>query len=321
MKRMLFRLLAVGFVVSGLMLAGLYHYGGLYGFNVLLRHGGTLWVNVTADDPRLSAGMRLALRDPYGAARAGPFAWQSIAPGFETGELPVMAAGAEVDRILLARIDPTQFRFVVRNSPAGDRDLDDWMEALGATLVVNGSYFTRRGTPDTPFVSAGIPSGPADHDARHGAFVASGSSTGVLDLLGRDWHALLRSADDAMVSYPLLVSSDGANRVKADWRWLANRSFVGQDGEGRIIIGTTTDAFFSLKRLASFLRTAPLGLTIALNLDGGPVAGQGIALGTYRRKFTGNWELAVHDGQLQLLTLGFATKRVAMPIVLAVLRK
>ena len=61
----------------------------------------------------------------------------------------------------------------------GDRDLDDWMDALGATLVVNGSYFTRRGTPDTPFISAGIPSGPADYDARHGAFVASGSSAGV----------------------------------------------------------------------------------------------------------------------------------------------
>lgn len=41
-------------------------------------------------------------------------------------------------------------------------------------------------------------------------------------------------ARDAMVSRPLLVSEDGANRVAAS-DWLANRSFVGEDADGNII--------------------------------------------------------------------------------------
>jgi hypothetical protein len=104
-----------------------------------------------------------------------------------------------------------------------------------------------------------------------------------------------------MVSYPLLLS-DGMSRVRRSSRWLANRSFVGQDGAGRIIIGTTADAFFSLDRLARFLLDAPLGLTIALNLDGGPVACQGISFNGYQRKTYGRWETQVEGDQALLLT-------------------
>jgi hypothetical protein len=82
--------------------------------------------------------------------------------------------------------------------------------------------------------------------------------------------------------------------------------------------GTTTEAFFSLSRLAAFLRSAPLDLTQALNLDGGPRACQGISVGRYRRDFCGQWELAAHDGELRWT---FGARPWALPIVLAVLPK
>ena len=96
-----------------------------------------------------------------------------------------------------------------------------------------------------------------------------------------------------------------------------------QDRAGRIIFGTTRDAFFSLERLAKFLREAPLDLAEALNLDGGPVASQGVALGGFHRRTCGQWELAVHHGELKLLTplLRPRTRCWEMPIVLAVLPK
>jgi hypothetical protein len=50
-----------------------------------------------------------------------------------------------------------------------------------------------------------------------------------------------------MVSYPLLVSEDGTNRVVAG-QWLANRSFIGEDVDGDIILGTTAERFLSLDR-------------------------------------------------------------------------
>ena len=102
-------------------------------------------------------------------------------------------------------------------------------------------------------------------------------------------------------------------------QWLANRSFIAQDRQGRIIIGTTRDAFFTLARLASFLRDAPLEIEIALNLDGGPVASQAISLNGYKRTTYGQWELQMDGGHGRLLTYPYG--KAALPIVLAVFPK
>jgi hypothetical protein len=300
------------------MPAALWTYVGAYGFNVIIRHGGTYWLSVNTSSPLLSPSMRLALRGPPPVI-PGRFEWQTIGEGFEVADLPVLADQREVDHILLARVDAARFKFMVQNEPAGRKGLDQWMAQLGAALVVNGSYFTRRGEPDTPLLSDGTRLGPRDYDAKAGAFVSSTSFAGVRDLSHEDWHSAFQGAENAMVSYPLLLSG-GANRVTHPSRWLANRSFIGQDGSGRIIIGTTTDAFFSLDRLAEFLLNAPLDLTIALNLDGGPVACQGVSLNGYRRKTYGRWEAQVEGDQAAaLLTWPYGT--IAMPIVLAVFPK
>lgn len=307
-------LLASG-LIGTLALSVVWFSHGIYGLHVLVRHGGTYWLKVPTDSPRLSPSMRLALAGPPVAA-PGVFTWRTIREGFETGDMPVMADGAAVDHILLARIDPARFRFSVRTAPHGDRDLDQWMAELGAALVVNGSYYARYGQPDTPVVSEGAMLGPKDYDAKAGAFVSSTARTGIRDLSHQDWHAALQGADNAMVSFPLLVAN-GENRVAHASRWLANRSFVGQDAAGRIIIGTTSDAFFSLDRLARFLLDAPLDLAFALNLDGGPVACQGIALDGYERKTYGRWEAQVNDDRVALL-LNWPYGTIDMPVVLAV---
>jgi hypothetical protein len=286
-----------------------------YALHVVLRHGGTWWLDVAPDSPRLSPAMRLALAEAPDA-EPGDVAWLSVAPGFETADMPVAVDDRIVDHILLARIDPTRFRFVLRSAPAGDRALEDWMVQPGAVLVVNGPYFTRSGEPDTPLLSDGLALGPRDYDAKAGAFVAGPGYAAIHDLTDEDWQAAFRGADNAAVSFPMLVAQ-GETRVRRKSNWLANRSFVAQDAAGRIVIGTTTDAFFSLDRLARFLLQAPLDLTYALNLDGGPVACQGIALGDYRRMSYGRWEAQVEDRRVRLLTIPYGT--VAMPVVLAVL--
>ena len=165
--------LSASVAVVGVTLAGLYAYSGVYGLNELLRLNWSFWTRVAPDDPGLPPSVRLGLRDPPPVAHAGEIIWRAVATGFEAGELPVVADGVEVDRILLARINPARFRFVVRNAPAGNKELSDWMTDLAAVFVINGSYYSPRGTPDTPLLSAGVLSGPADYEARHGAFVAS----------------------------------------------------------------------------------------------------------------------------------------------------
>ena len=305
-------------LVGGLVaFATVYAYAGWYGLNSLVKRGGTVWARVAPTDNKLSRAMQLALQEPVPDAIAGEFAWHEVAAGFEVTELPVQAHDKIVDRLLLARIDPAKFRFVVRTSPAGDKTLTDWMSDLHPALAINGSYFGPDGWPDTPLISAGVRLGPRAYPASHGAFIAS--SGDIFDLKQNDWQTLFRGADDALVSYPLLLAEDGSTRVKADRRWLANRSFVAKDGAGRVIFGTTAEAFFSLDRLAAFLRASPLDLRIALNLDGGPVACQGIALNGYRRDFCGDWEMKTEDGELRLLQRVMGNQRWGLPIVIAAL--
>ncbi len=291
---------------------------GQYPFYALANHGGSLWLPLDTNSSLMSASMRLALNGTL-EANPGAFEWKTIGRGFEVSELPVLAKGREVDHILLARIDPMFYRFEVHNAPSGDILIDDWTKRLGAVLIVNGSYYAPSGEPDTPLLSNGTLLGPKDYDAKSGAFVASQSFTGIRDLANQDWKSAFADADNAMVSYPLLIL-DGKSHMSHGSRWLANRSFVGQDGEDRIIIGTTTDAFFSLERLATFLCEAPLGLKIALNLDGGPVASQEISLNGYERKTYGRWEAQVDDDKVRLLTWAYNDKW-GLPIALAVKAK
>jgi hypothetical protein len=320
MKRTVKLLVATGLAIACVLVAGVFAYSGTYGLvHVILRRETMIWVAAKPDGQRISPSMRLALQVPPPDAKAGAFAWQKLDRGFEVGELPVVAGDAEVDRILLARVDPAHFRFAVRNRPSGDWDSLDWMQQLGAVLVINGSYYSRYGTPSTPLLSSGALSGPRDYDARHGAFVVSPSFVGIRDLARVGWQDAFRGATDGMVSFPLLIGADGESRSRGDARWLANRSFVGHDGEGRVVLGTTKDAFFSLDRLAAFLRTAPLGLKLALNLDGGPIACQAIALKDFKRDVCGQWEMATSGDELKLLTPLFGSRRWGLPIALAVL--
>lgn len=321
-KRVLWALLsAVIIAVAG----GFFAIGqrsGAYGYHALWRRGGAYWITLAPDDARLSPAMRRALTLPSPTATPGPLVWREVEPGFAVAEMAAMVEGQAVDRILLSRIDPARYRFVVRNAAAGDKGLDEWEKALpNAVLTVNGSYFDKKGRPDTPFVSEGEALGPQTYDAQAGAFVAGTDFAGIRPLGGQTWQAAFAGASNAMVSYPLLIGSDGRTHVAIKSRWLANRSFVGQDSQGRILIGSTEDAFFSLERLASFLKDAPLDLTLALNLDGGPIACQSVRLKGYHRRLYARWEAQVAGEQVQLLRWPLSRASWAMPIVLTVERR
>ena len=309
--------LVCGLVLAMGALGGVWTYAGIYGLHVLFRHGGTWWVPVGIDSVWLSPSMRLALTATP-AATPGEVQWHPVSAGFDTADLPAIVDGRDVDHILLARINPARFRFEVHVAHAGNVGLDQWMSQLHPALLVNGSYSGQDGRPATPVLSDGSLLGPQNYDARAGTFVSSSGFTGVLDLARSSWETAFRGAQEAMVSFPLLLA-DGTSRVPQASRWLANRSFIGQDGEGRVIIGTTTDAFFPLDRFARFLLEARIGLTLALNLDGGPVASQGISLNGFERRSYGRWEAKVEGKRAQLLMWPYGT--VAMPVVLAVFPK
>jgi hypothetical protein len=303
---------AIGILAA---LAWTYAVHGSYGLHVIWRRGGSLWTVVSRDDPRLTPAARLAL---HGAiATPGELTWVERAPGFESGELPLLVDGKQADRLLLARLDPKRWRVTAHSAPAGDRDLAGWMQTLGAALVVNGSYYGEKGEPDTPFRSAGVDLGPTVYDGSHGAFVAKLGEARIVDLAGMDWRKAFDGASDAFVSYPLLLDRNGQSRASPS-QWLANRSFIAQDHAGRIVIGTSVDAVLTLTNLATVLGAPQLDLALALNLDGGPVACQAINVDKFQRRTCGQMEIQADATQVRLLQPVFSGWDWALPVALAV---
>lgn len=315
LRRGLIALASVGVVAAG----GWWGFRAITGTSPIVKYGSAIWIPVDENSWLLSKPVRTALHRPVAAVTPGSFDWRAVAAGFQTAEVPVMAGDFEVDRILIARIDPAKFRFKVVNDPTASTDLDGWMKRTGAALVVNGSYYGRDGGPATPTVIDGVLRGPKTYNAKQGAFVAAGDHAAIRDLQNADWHAALRGADTAFVSYPLLVAEDGGNRAPKESGWLANRSFIAEDRHGNILIGTTKGAYFTLWRLGEFLKAAPLDIKSALDLDGGPVACQAIALNGLERETCGRWEIRVDGGgKAKLLPTASPLFKPPMPMAIAV---
>ncbi len=297
--------------------AALYRYPLIIG--IVSSRGWSSWTEVPPDSPKLSPIIRRVLTKGAPAVRPGAYGWRQIAPGLEVAEMPVVAGTQEVDRIYLTRLDQSRYRFVARNMPTGHRSLHDWMTNLQAAAVINGSYYAPSGRPDTPFLSDGTLLGPAQYAANQGAFVAGKNGAAIVDLAETNWTTAFKGAENAMVSYPILVGKDGRNGAQRGSKWLANRTFVAIDTDGKIVFGTTKEAFFSLDRLGDFLKASPLNIRYALNLDGGPVSCHGVHAGKFDREICGKWEVQSDANKTMLLTWPFGMWQ--PPIVLAALPK
>jgi hypothetical protein len=320
MRKILFLGLAFLCAVFLAVAISFYRYDGMYGVNTVLHGGPTRWLTMRGDDQRLPMEIEWALAGQPPEATSGPLAWRLIEPGLDVSELPVIARGRQVDDILLTRIDPAGFRFVLQNRASGDRDLAGWMSASKPVVLINGSYFSPGGQPDTPFLSEGRLISVRNDPAAQGAFVAGAASAVVEALTDGDWRDAFHGAGNALATYPLLIGPYGYNKAIQESHWVANRSFVGEDCNGRIILGTTKNAFFSLARFAMFLYSAPLGLKMALNLDGGPVACQAVDTPEYQRRFCGEWEIRDRGGWFKVLKM-LPGSWIPLPVALLAYRK
>lgn len=295
------------------------YFGGSYFLHSLLGRGGSYWTKTEMNSPALPEEVRLALVDEAPIGESGPLHWHEVEPGLEVSELNVSWESKTRDVLYLSRIDPKRFRLSVQLDPSGSRKLEDWMKELGeARVVINGSYFGKDGRPATPTKIDDRWFGPKDYDAQHGVLGVQGDTIQIVDASKSDWRQMLARSDLGFVSFPLLLDSDGNTKAEGDGRWLANRSFVGIDQEQKLILGTTGKGFFSLKRFAGFLRKSPLHLVWALNLDGGPVACQGVRAGEFSRDFCGVWETRAEGEGIEVLKPGIQGRRWGLPIVLAV---
>src|SRR5215468_2860950 len=241
----------------------------------------------------------VALAEPVAPATLAEPVWTTRAPGLETADVAVELSGEPVDSLALVRLDPARYELSVHWAGNQPLAIEDWQRTLAAGVVINGSYFERDDTPTTPLRSAGRALGPTDYVSSHGA-IAIDPGFDIIDLRDRDVASAIAPYRDAMVSYPLLVARDGGTRAAGHDDWFANRTFVGIDGQSRIVIGTTRNGFFALRRLGLTLQRSPLDLRVALNLDGGPIASQIVSAGGWQRVVQGDAEITGAGDVLRL---------------------
>ena len=260
--------------------------------------------------------LRVASQPSVPIPTASTLTWQQRAKGLETAELTLRVQGEVVDRMVLVRLDPHQYALSVHWDPEGKHTAEEWQQALGAAVVVNGSYFSPRFVPLTPLRTSGHSAGPADYQSSHGALVVDGNKVDIIDLQQRDVAKSIARFPNAMVSYPLLVSPTSENRAIESSDWLASRNFVAIDVDGKVVLGTTQTGFFTLHRLGEFLKQGPLHLRVALNLDGGALVSQIVEAGDFSRRFHGTAEITDHSDIIRGVWHTIFENHWTLPIVL-----
>ncbi len=189
----------------------------------------------------------------------------------------VSAAG----QLVIVYLDPAKVDLQILRNP--DR-LKLAELAPNAQLVMNGGYFTpefrptgllvSRGVELSPFISTGGPAGS-------GVLVVE---DGQVELIRREdvRERTFENADIAIQAGPRLIEPDGTRGIHSDDRHHANRTFIGADARGWLVLGVVYrgdggvgggPSLFELQRLLLKLGPPVTRITFALNLDGGPSTG------------------------------------------------
>ena len=206
---------------------------------------------------------------------------QTLAPGAELLQANLYRGAADAGRLVALYLNPETVKLEVVLNPSRKK-----LTALapGAQLVMNAGYFTPEYRPTGLLVSGG---------KILSAFVSSGGPAGSGVLVVNDGQVQLlrredvgarpfKGTDFAVQAGPRLIESDGAPGIRSDDGQHANRSFIGADTRGWLVLGVVHRAdggmgggpsLFELQRLLLQLDDEDRGLAFALNLDGGPSTG------------------------------------------------
>ena len=174
--------------------------------------------------------------------------------------------------VLLARIDPQVHRLRVHYAPHAPQTLAAWHARLGATLVVNGSFFTPEWRSTALIASDGAVAGQS--------YVGFGGMLAV-DARGQiTMRALAETPYDdseqpmqAVQSFPMLIRPGGRIVELDDDGAEARRTVVALDRAGDLWFIITPLTGTTLSRMARWLADSALAIDAALNLDGGSSTG------------------------------------------------
>lgn len=202
--------------------------------------------------------------------------WRTLSRGLTFTEVEVYYDQKPVESLAVVKIDPALNTFQVFH---GQRQtLTDWQEQIQAPVVFNASYFDTKGQPVGLVLRDGQPLGPLNNRRMRGMFVAEPRGISpdlpratILDLKGLTVEPKKFPWKQGVQSFPLLLDYKGHIRVRESDK-KSYRTVIAADRNGNILVFNTAGDFFTLYKMAQFLKASAFDIDSALNLDGGSEA-------------------------------------------------
>jgi uncharacterized protein YigE (DUF2233 family) len=208
--------------------------------------------------------------------------WQDVAAGVSVRLDSVTLASSVPAQVTTVRVAQPAGRLRVGYTPSSPRLISDWAAAHPTALVmINGGYFDDAFRTTSLLVSDGVGAGRS--------YVGFGgmlgmSSKGAVTIRSLRDHPYSPSEKprQAVESFPMLVIDGTATSMPNDNGRYARRSIVAVDGQSRLLFITVAGGW-TLPETATWLAGSGLGITQALNLDGGSSTGMVVQTPTYHR--------------------------------------
>jgi uncharacterized protein YigE (DUF2233 family) len=205
-----------------------------------------------------------------------PPEWRQLSQGLTFAEVQVFYGQQLVDTLAVVKIDPALNNFRVFHGKR--RSLTDWQEETKAPVIFNASYFNAKGQPVGLILVDGQAIGPLHNSRMRGMFVAEPRGISpdlpratILDLKGTHIDPQKFPWRQGVQSFPLLLDYKGHIRVKESDK-KSYRTVIAADRNGNILVFNTAGDYFTLYKLARFLKASDFNIDSALNLDGGSEA-------------------------------------------------
>lgn len=202
--------------------------------------------------------------------------WRSLSQGLAFTEVQVFHEQELVDTLAVVKIDPASNAFrVFHRKP---QSLTSWQEEIKAPVVFNASYFSPKSKPVGLIVMDGKPLGPLGNSQMQGMFVAEPQGMSpdlpratILDLKATRLDFKKFPWNQGVQSFPLLLDFKGQIRVRETGK-KSYRTVITADRTGNILVFNTANNYFTLYKMAQFLKASSFNIDSALNLDGGAEA-------------------------------------------------
>jgi exopolysaccharide biosynthesis protein len=199
--------------------------------------------------------------------------WIKLESGVELRYEHWKGESGNEDTLTIVRFDPRRVQLRVLYRPASPLFISDWMkQEKQALAVINGGYFNDQGQATGLVISDGQVYGTS-YSGFGGMLYVDARGQIHLRSLSQFPYNPGEQLREATQSSPMLVLP-GGKRTQFNADASSNRrTAVALDKQGRLLFIISPGAAFSLDEFDDLLLASDLGVSVALNLDGGSSTG------------------------------------------------